>query len=133
MKINSFFDFCSGIGGGRIGLEWCGLECVGRSETSRLADTTYKLMHGEQDANFGDLKKVDCKSLPSFDLLIAGFPCQTFSVIGQRAGFDDKRGQIIFHLIKILKECKPKCFILENVRGLVSHDKGQTLRTIISA
>lgn len=132
MKIKTFFDFCSGIGGGRIGLEKCGMHCIGRSETSRLSEVTYKLMHGDIEKNYGNLKIIKANTLPLFDLLIAGFPCQTFSVIGRREGFDDKRGQIIFHLIRIMKECRPKCFILENVRGLVSHDKGRTLEIIIS-
>lgn len=69
--------------------------------------------------------------MPKYDLLIAGFPCQTFSVIGQKAGFNDDRGQIIFQLIRLLDESRPKCFILENVKGLVTHDKGQTIKTIM--
>lgn len=132
MEISTFFDFCSGIGAGRLGLEQCGLSSVGYSDTSRLSVTTYKLMHSsENEKNYGNLKKIDGKKLPKFDLLIAGFPCQTFSVIGRKAGFDDSRGQIIFHLVRLLEECQPKCFILENVRGLVSHDKGATIARIV--
>ena len=97
MKIKTLFDFCSGIGGGRLGLEQAGLQCVGRSETSRLADTTYRLMHNtENDINYGNLKKITADKIPEFDLLIAGFPCQTFSVVGRQEGFSDDRGQIIF-------------------------------------
>lgn len=133
MKVNTFFDFCSGIGGGRLGLEQNGLRCVGYSDTSRLSVLTYKqLFNVEKEKNYGDLRKIKCDTLPKFDLLIAGFPCQTFSVIGRRAGFDDSGGQIIFHLIRILNEVRPKCFILENVRGLVSHNKGTTISTIIN-
>lgn len=132
MTIKTFFDFCSGIGGGRLGLEKAGLKCVGRSETSRLADTTYRLMHdSEKDNNYGNLKKITGDKIPAFDLLIAGFPCQTFSVIGRQNGFSDDRGQIIFQLARILRETKPKCFILENVKGLVTHDKGKTLEVIL--
>lgn len=132
MKIKTFFDFCSGIGGGRLGLEQVGLQCVGRSETSRLADTTYRLMHNtENDVNYGNLKKITSDKIPAFDLLIAGFPCQTFSVIGRQDGFSDDRGQIIFQLARILRETKPKCFILENVKGLVTHDKGKTIKVIL--
>lgn len=131
MQINTFFDFCSGIGGGRLGLERAGLTCVGHSDTSRLSDRTYQLMHGTQDKNLGDLKKLTKEKLPEFDLLIAGFPCQTFSVIGRQEGFSDDRGQIIFHLSRIIKETLPKCFILENVKGLVTHDKGQTIKIIL--
>lgn len=131
--IKTFFDFCSGVGGGRLGLEKCGLQSVGRSDTSRLADTTYRGMHNTvNDKNLGNLKKLNKENLPQFDVMIAGFPCQTFSVIGRRQGFSDDRGQIIFHLARILDECKPSAFILENVRGLVSHDKGKTLNIILN-
>lgn len=133
MTINTFFDFCSGIGGGRLGLEQVGLKCVGRSETSRLSDTTYRLMHNtDDDINYGNLKKITANEIPTFDLLIAGFPCQTFSVIGRQDGFSDDRGQIIFHLARILKETQPTCFILENVKGLVTHNKGETIKTILN-
>ena len=132
LMVHTFFDFCSGIGGGRLGLEKAGLHCVGRSETSRLADTTYKLMHNtENDANYGNLKKLGKNNLPDFDVLIAGFPCQTFSVIGRQEGFSDDRGQIIFQLSRIMREMNPKCFILENVKGLVTHDGGRTIKRII--
>lgn len=132
MQIKTFFDFCSGIGGGRLGLEQIGLTCVGHSDTSRLSDKTYQLLHGTNDKNYGNLKKLNKDNLPDFDLLIAGFPCQTFSVIGRQAGFSDDRGQIIFHLSRIIKEKKPKCFILENVKGLVTHNNGKTIQTILS-
>ena len=133
MKIETFFDFCSGIGGGRLGLEQAGLKCIGRSETSRLSDTTYRLMHNtDNDLNYGNLKKITADKIPYFDLLIAGFPCQTFSVIGRQKGFSDDPGQIIFHLSRILKEVQPACFILENVKGLVTHDKGNTIKIILN-
>ena len=133
MKIETFFDFCSGIGGGRLGLENAGLKSVGYSDTSRLSVLTYKqLFNTENEKNFGNLKRIKTENLPDFDLLIAGFPCQTFSVMGRKAGFDDARGQIIFHLARILKETQPTCFILENVRGLVTHDKGETLKIILN-
>lgn len=123
---------CSGIGGGRLGLERAGMKSVGYSDTSRLSVTTYKLLFetcGEQ--NYGNLRRIKTSLLPRFDLLIAGFPCQTFSVIGRRDGFDDNRGQLIFDIAKILDETRPKAFILENVKGLVSHNKGETLKTIL--
>lgn len=132
MKIHTFFDVCSGIGGGRLGLEKAGLKCVGRSDTSRLADISYCLMHNTMyDSNYGNLKRIRTDQLPDFDLLIAGFPCQTFSVIGRQAGFSDDRGQIVFHISRILREAKPICFILENVKGLVLHDKGRTIKIIL--
>ena len=132
MQIKTFFDFCSGIGGGRLGLELSGLQCVGYSDTARLAPITYRLMHETiNEKNYGNLKRIKTDTLPQFDLLIAGFPCQTFSVMGRKEGFSDTRGQIIFHLVRILSEVKPSCFILENVKGLVTHDKGNTLKIIL--
>lgn len=132
MKLNTFFDMCSGIGGGRLGLEMAGMSSVGYSDTSRLSAITYKIMFGtDGERNYGNLKNIKTEQLPSFDVLIAGFPCQTFSVIGRREGFDDIRGQIIFHIARILSETQPQAFILENVRGLVSHNKGNTLKIIL--
>ena len=132
MMIETFMDFCSGIGGGRLGLEQAGLKCVGYSDTARLSPITYRLMHNTQnEKNYGNLKRLNTNSLPVFDMLIAGFPCQTFSVIGRKEGFSDDRGQIIFHLARILKETQPTCFLLENVKGLTTHDKGKTLQIIL--
>lgn len=90
-----FMDFCAGIGAGRLGLEKNGLSCVGFSEIDRQAEVTYRKFFGEEEINHGDLTKIDPKKLPDFEMMIAGFPCQTFSVIGQRKGMSDKRGQII--------------------------------------
>lgn len=130
----TFFDFCSGIGAGRLGLERAGMKCVGYSEISRSSIASYKLLHDtEGEKNYGNLTKINPEELPEFDLLIAGFPCQTFSVIGRQEGFNDKRGQIIFHIINILKARKIKYCILENVKGLTTHDKGKTLQTILKA
>lgn len=127
-----FFDFCAGIGGGRLGLERCGLKCVGHSEIDKDTEQTYKVFYGKQEKNYGDLMKIDTAALPDFDLMIGGFPCQTFSTIGKRAGFDDERGQVIFGLMKILKEKNVKYFILENVKGFVSHDNGNSLKTVLT-
>lgn len=129
-----FFDFCSGIGAGRRGLELAGMECVGYSEISRSAVASYKLLHNtDNEKNYGNLTKINPDTLPEFDLLIAGFPCQTFSVIGKKEGFNDTRGQLIFHIIGILKAKNIKYFILENVKGLTTHDSGNTLKTILKA
>lgn len=126
-----FIDFCAGIGGGRLGLENLGMQCVGFSEIDKNAEKTYRLFFGEEEKNYGDLMNIDPKDLPDFDLMIAGFPCQTFSVIGQRRGMCDKRGQIIFGLVKIMKAKNLKYFILENVKGLLNHDNGQSLKIIL--
>ena len=134
MELKTFFDFCSGIGGGRLGLENCGLECVGSSDTSRLANITYDLLFpNKNDKNYGDLRKFNPKIAPKFDLLIAGFPCQSFSVIGKQTGTKDPRGQIIYYLMDILEKTGPLVFILENVKGLISHDGGKTFKEIITS
>ena len=124
-----FFDFCSGIGGGRIGMEEAGFECVGHSEIDLNTAKTYEKFFNDS-RNYGDLTKIDLKELPEFDIMIAGFPCQTFSIAGKREGFEDNRGLIIYSLIKIMKTKNVKYFLLENVKGLLNHDKGKTLRII---
>jgi DNA (cytosine-5)-methyltransferase 1 len=127
-----FMDFCAGIGAGRLGLEKAGAKCVGYCEILTNSIKTYNTIHNtEKEQNFGDLTKVDIKNLPNFDIMIAGFPCQTFSINGQRKGFEDERGQIIYHLIEILKGKNVPYFILENVKGLVNHDGGRTLKIIL--
>jgi len=126
-----FIDFCAGIGGGRLGLEKNGLFCVGFSEIDRQAEITYRKFFGEEEINHGDLTKIKPETLPDFEMMIAGFPCQTFSVIGQRKGMGDERGQIIFSLIKIMLAKDIKYFILENVKGLTNHDNGNSLKVIL--
>jgi DNA (cytosine-5)-methyltransferase 1 len=97
-----FIDFCAGIGGGRIGLENLGMQCVGFSEIDRNCIRTYRELFGNDEPNFGNLMDIKPQDLPDFDLMIAGFPCQTFSVIGPRTGMNDRRGLIIFGLIDIM-------------------------------
>lgn len=133
MKQLKFMDFCAGIGGGRLGLTNNNLKCIGYSEIDYYAQKTYKTFYGNEEKNYGDLTKIDVNQLPDFDLLIGGFPCQTFSVIGKRAGFEDKRGMIIYSLIDIMKKKNIPYFILENVKGLVNHNNGNTLNEIVSA
>lgn len=133
MNKYTFIDFCSGIGGGRLGLEKAGFECIGFSEIDVAAIQTYKkLFNTKNELELGDLTKINPYELPNFDLLISGFPCQTFSIVGKREGFKDQdKGQIIFYLAEILKTKQPSFFILENVKGLVNHDKGNTLSTVL--
>jgi len=126
-----FMDFCAGIGAGRFGLENLGLNCVAFSEIDRYAERTYREFFGEEEKNHGDLMKINPADLPNFDLMIAGFPCQSFSVIGQRRGMNDHRGQIIYGLIKIMNGKNLPYFILENVKGLVNHEGGKTLKIIL--
>jgi len=133
VKPQTFMDFCSGIGGGRLGLENNGLKCVGFSEIDLTAEETYRLLHDtENEKNFGDLTKISPHTLPHFDIMIAGFPCQAFSIMGEQQGFADKRGQIIYYLVDILRAKKTPYFILENVKGLLTHDKGRTLKLILA-
>ena len=126
-----FVDFCAGIGAGRLGLENLGLSCVGFSEIDKHAERTYREFFGQEEKNHGDLMKINSDDLPDFDLMIAGFPCQSFSVIGQRKGMNDHRGQIIYSLIKIMNAKNLPYFILENVKGLVNHEAGKTLKIIL--
>ena len=130
-KKMKFIDFCAGIGAGRLGLQNLGLSCVGFSEIDKYAERTYREFFGQDEKNHGDLMKINAKDLPDFDLMIAGFPCQSFSVIGQRKGMNDHRGQIIYGLIKIMNAKNLPYFILENVKGLVNHDGGNTLKVIL--
>ena len=132
-NILKFMDFCAGIGGGRLGLENLGMQCVGFSEIDKKAEKTYREFFGDEEQNYGDLTKLNKNGLPDFDLMIAGFPCQTFSVIGQRKGMKDDRGQIIFHLIDIMKAKNLKYFILENVKGLLNHGTGESMKIILNA
>jgi len=128
----TFLDFCAGIGGGRIGLENLGLSCLGFSEIDKDAEQTYRTYFGQDETNFGDLMKINTEDLPEFDFMIGGFPCQTFSIIGTRCGLEDEtRGQIIYGLVDILKAKDVKYFILENVKGLVNHDQGNTFKEVL--
>ena len=129
-----YVDLFCGLGGIRIGFEQAlkemGLKgkCVFSSDIKPAAITSYKNYFGE-DAKC-DITKIKPSSLPNFEFLLAGFPCQTFSQAGLGLGFQDTRGTLFFDIAKILMEKKPKGFALENVEGLVSHDKGKTLKVI---
>lgn len=123
-----FIDLFSGIGGFRLALEDLGGECVFSSEIDKDARETYKLNFGEYPS--GDITKIESSSIPDHDILCAGFPCQPFSLAGRRLGFEDTRGTLFFDILRILKDKKPKAFILENVAGIISHDKGRTISII---
>lgn len=130
-------DLFAGIGGIRKGLELAAIDrgytpiCVFTSEIKPYAISILKQNHPDEEI-VGDITKVDANSIPDFDILCAGFPCQAFSAAGNRKGFADTRGTLFFDVERILKAKKPKGFILENVEGLVNHDKGNTLNTILS-
>ena len=129
-----FFDMFSGIGGFRAGLETIdGYKCIGHCEIDEFADKSYRcLFNTDGEVFFNDATKIDPKDIPEFDLLCAGFPCQAFSVAGKRKGFEDARGTLFFEIARVLREKRPKYFLLENVPGLLSHDKGWTFTTILS-
>lgn len=131
-----FLDFCAGIGAGHAAAVKLGGECVGYSEINAKAKRTYRMLHDletlwEPLLDLGDLTKMDPQEVPDFDVMLGGFPCQTFSIVGRREGFKDPRGQIIFALSDILATKRPNYFLLENVKGLMSHNGGETLRQIL--
>lgn len=107
------------------------VSCVGYSEIDKYAIQIYQSKFPEHK-NYGDITKINAKELPDFDLFVGGFPCQAFSIAGKRGGFDDTRGTLFFDCARILKEKQPRNFILENVKGLLSHDNGRTFKTIIN-
>ncbi|MGF3065802.1 DNA cytosine methyltransferase [Facklamia sp. P12950] len=125
-----FIDLFSGIGGFRLAFENLGCECVFSSEIDIQARETYKVNFGEYPS--GDIFKIEAEDIPDHEILCAGFPCQPFSVAGKRLGFEDARGTLFFEVARIIKGKRPKAFLLENVAGIVSHDNGRTLDTIIN-
>jgi len=124
-----FIDLFSGIGGFRLALEKFNCECVFSADNNQYACETYYKNFKEYP--LVDIKKLSPKKIPNHDILCAGFPCQPFSIAGKRKGFNDTRGTLFFDIVRILKKKKPKVFILENVKGLVSHDKGRTFKKIL--
>ena len=124
----TFIDLFAGIGGMRIPFAHLGGECVFSSEWDEHAQQTYYQNFGEKPE--GDITKIDERDIPDHDILLAGFPCQPFSIIGDKQGFGDTRGTLFFDIERILKQKKPKAFLLENVKQLVSHDKGITFSII---
>jgi DNA (cytosine-5)-methyltransferase 1 len=105
--------------------------CVGYSEIDKYAVEIYQKRFPDHK-NYGDITKIKPSKLPDFDLLVGGFPCQAFSIAGKRKGFKDTRGTLFFDIARILRSKKPRLFVLENVKGLLSHDSGNTFKTIIS-
>lgn len=130
--IFTFIDLFAGIGGFRMALQSLGGQCVFSSEWDLQAQKTYAANYGE--APVGDITKESTKSLipDGFDILCAGFPCQAFSIAGRRGGFEDTRGTLFFDVADIIRRKKPKAIFLENVKGLINHDKGQTLKVILN-
>ncbi len=125
----TFIDLFAGIGGMRIGAQNNGGVCVLSSEIEKNAQQTYLDNHGEFP--FGDITKISVNDIPNHDVLFAGFPCQPFSHAGLKRGIEDTRGTLFHNIAEILELKKPKVAVLENVKGLVSHDKGYTLQVIL--
>lgn len=130
-----YLDMFAGIGGFRSGLERLGgFECIGFCEIDKYAKKSYEAMYDTKgELYFNDARKIKPEELPDIDLITGGFPCQSFSIAGQRKGFEDTRGTLFFEIARIAAVKKPKYLFLENVPGLLSHDRGRTFKTILSA
>lgn len=136
----TFIDLFAGIGGMRIAFDNAGGHCVYSNEWNKYSQQTYFANFGEQPD--GDITKVDANSIPNHDILVAGFPCQPFSIagvskknsLGRATGFEDKtQGTLFFDVCRILKAKRPKAFMLENVKNLCSHDRGRTFKIILES
>ncbi len=126
-----FIDLFSGIGGFRLAFDRAGYQCISSYEINSACRQVYQ-------SNFGDISELDVTqiqphSLPDFDVLTAGFPCQPFSICGKRKGFDDTRGTLFFYICQIIEAKKPSVVVLENVRYLLYHDRGKTLEIILES
>lgn len=122
-------DLFAGIGGIRLGFETYGCKTVFSSEWDNAAQDMYEINFGERP--FGDINEINPNEIPDHDILLAGFPCQPFSIAGKGLGFADTRGTLFFNIESILEKKRPQSFLLENVKRLTSHDNGQTLGVIL--
>lgn len=127
-----FIDLFAGVGGIRIPFQKFGGECVFTAEWDKHSQITYAANFGDTPKGNGDITKVEASSIGNHDILLAGFPCQSFSQAGKRGGFYDTRGTMFFEIQRILAEKQPRAFLLENVKQLRGHDGGKTLATILS-
>lgn len=123
-------DLFAGIGGIRQGFQRCGGKTVFSSEWDKFAQKTYRVNYGEVPA--GDITQINPSDIPNHDILLGGFPCQPFSQAGLKKGFEDTRGTLFFNIVAIMKEKRPKAFMLENVKQLRGHDKGNTIKVILN-
>lgn len=135
----TFIDLFAGIGGTRRGFENLGALCLFTSEWDKYSQITYEANYGDKPE--GDIQQIDASTIPNFDILLAGFPCQPFSIagvsknisLGRKHGFEHaKQGNLFFDIARILKEKRPPAFMLENVKNLVGHDKGNTFKVIMN-
>jgi len=130
-----FIDLFAGIGGFRLGLQRSSdkYRCVWSNDINKHANQIYTKRFGEENHHSGDIREIEPKNIPDHDLLCAGFPCQAFSVAGQRHGFNDTRGTLFFEIARIIQDKRPTLLLLENVKGLLNHDEGFTFQIIIES
>jgi len=126
----TYIELFSGIGGFRQALDALGGRCVFASEIDKYAEQSYRALYDGAPELHGDITKIDAVDIPDHDVLVGGFPCQAFSVAGQRKGFEDTRGTLFFEIARIAAEKKPRLLLLENVKGLLSHDGGNTFEVM---
>ena len=134
--MKKFIDMFSGIGGFRTAMENNGHECIAYSEIDKYAKQSYQAMYNtENEIDLGDITNISQEYLSRFkeenDMVVGGSPCQSFSLAGGRKGFEDTRGTLFFEYAKVVKETQPKYFLFENVKGMMSHDKGNTIRVVL--
>jgi len=126
----TYIELFAGIGGFRQALDELGGRCVFASEIDKFAAQSYKAIYGDAGELHGDITKIAADDIPDHDVLVGGFPCQAFSVAGQRRGFEDTRGTLFFEIARIASTKRPKLLLLENVKGLLSHDGGNTFEVM---
>ena len=133
-----FIDLFSGIGGFRSGLEKNGHKAIAYSEVDKYAKQSYtSIYETSEELDLGDITKVSNEQWQDLkgkaNIIVGGSPCQSFSLAGKRRGFEDTRGTLFFHYVNAVKEVQPEFFIFENVKGMISHDKGETIKTVLSS
>ena len=137
MKTIKYFSTFSGIGGFELGINNAAsstgvqIECIGHSEIDKFAESVYQ-NHYKENKNYGDITKIKTTELPDFDILVGGFPCQSYSSAGKQKGLGDERGQLFYDLVRIIREKQPKVIVLENVPALLSNNRGHSFATILA-
>ena len=126
MKVIGLF---SGVGGIELGFKQAGFDIIWSNEIDKYAVNTFKMNH-KNTIIMDDISNIKSKDIPNADVLVAGFPCQPFSIAGYRKGFEDERGNTFFQLARVIRDKKPKVIFIENVKNLISHDNGKTYQTI---
>lgn len=130
MKVASLF---AGIGGICLGFKQAGFDIVWANERDAAACKTYRFNFGDSYLQEGDIRNIQAKNIPDFDVLTAGFPCQSFSTAGFKKGFRDPRGNLFFEIIRIVEEKRPRIILLENVENIIEHDNQTTFLTIFNS